>query len=415
MQLLLILFSVMTFTVESKSSVSAEGEWPFDYDVAYANTYNKGQVRAGDSAVLTVSHLEGITIEAVDVYVKSNKAGGAGIFTVKADGQNIATKSGSLKEWIGSYDNTESHPIALLSNRRNGVDELIVTLVGTENSLHIEKYVIQWTQASAGSVTLMRGFQTYATLTEESGGAGVVLPSMDNIANWQFVGWSETEFWTVYEEPQYRYAGTRYVPEPNDTLWAVYQYAEMPPERDFVEELYSGVYMYVNRDNHYALSGVPANGKMQYANANVYDDSQHYQIDFSEAKDTAYITHVPTGTPIGFDGTKMAAKASPWLVYHNSDQVLFYTTIKGKNYVLWLNVMAGDGSLYAGLWQVDPQDSPMGLQDTYMPVEVYAFTCHPETGLGVGMPHGDSQDRVVYFGIYELHIVDGHKYLRLRQ
>ena len=179
----------------------------------------------------------------------------------------------------------------------------------------------------------------------------------------------------------------------------------------YESEIASGTYMYVNRSEtaNLALTGVPADGKMQSATPDVYDANQHYEIELVGA-DTAYITHVPTGTPI-------AAKASPWRIYHEGDQTLFWTTIKGKNYVLWLNIQENGGSkeTYAGLFQTNPGSSPMGLMTTMMPTEIYAFTCHPEAMVGIDELESEvGNERVIQFGIYELHIRNGKKYIILK-
>ena len=63
MNLLLVLLSVMTFTVETKNSVTTNGQCPDDMEVAYNCSYQKGQVRAGDVATLTLGNLGGIAQE----------------------------------------------------------------------------------------------------------------------------------------------------------------------------------------------------------------------------------------------------------------------------------------------------------------------------------------------------------------
>ena len=57
MNLLLILLGVMSFTVQSKDAVKADGTWPYSMEATYACSYQKGDVRAGDEAVLTVTGL----------------------------------------------------------------------------------------------------------------------------------------------------------------------------------------------------------------------------------------------------------------------------------------------------------------------------------------------------------------------
>ena len=55
MNLLALIVSVMSFTVTSKESVTADGVWPYSMEANYHCTYQKGQVRQGDTAVISVS------------------------------------------------------------------------------------------------------------------------------------------------------------------------------------------------------------------------------------------------------------------------------------------------------------------------------------------------------------------------
>ena len=378
MKLLVIILSVMTWAVESKNTVTlAEGGTkPNDIEVSYANTYNKGQVRAGDEAVLTLSNMGGITVERVSLAMRANAKSGAGTIEVACNNTQLAEKSVSWQ--------SVSEDVEVFRGQQHDVDKLEIKVTGVQSSVYIDAFTIEYTPHAPMSVVLMRGDTPIDTLMEEQGMSGVMLPWLEDEDHWRFRGWSNTAFWTIYEEPTYHRANKRYNPA-NDTLWAVYQWEEVnTSERAFEEAGTSGVYMYVNRATNIALTGVPVNGKMGRAEANVYDDNQHYQITFI-GTDTAYLTHVPTGTPIGYSGTQVAAKASPWKVYYEGDQTLFWTTIAGKNYVLWLDIAhAGNyEDLYAGLFQADPGNSPMGLLGTMMPTELYAFTCHPEAMVGM--------------------------------
>lgn len=391
MRLFLILLSVMTWTVESKNAVqlTEESTVPYDIEAAYSNTYNKGQVRAGDVATLTLSHMGGITIEKVELAMRSNNGAGAGTVIVTADATEIAQKTVTWQ--------SVSEAVEVFSGAQTNVQTLTISVGGSQNSLYVDAFTITWSTAAARKVTLLKGDSIVATMSEITGGAGIVLPTLENVDYWRFVGWSETEFWTVYEKPDYYMPGTRYVPSADCQLWATYQYAEATGEREFATDLVSGGYMYVHRSDHMALNGVPEGGKMTRAPEDIYDSNQHYWIEFA-GTDTAYIEHIPTGQPIGYKGTEMATEFSPWLVYHQGDQTLFYTTIDGKNYVLWLNIQdkTNQAVTYAGLFQADPGPSPMGLQTTLMPTEIYAFTCHPETKVGIeNVPDSERSNRKI--------------------
>lgn len=391
--------------------MSGEGQWPYDMEVTYSNTYNKGQVRAGDTATLHFTHLEGIDVQEITVYVRSNKSGGAGIFTVLSNGKTVASKSGSFDEWTGSFDKDNYHPIVVLSQPVQAVDELIIQLVGTANSLHIEKYEIRYTSAAPRTVSLRKGNSVYAELTETSRGAGVWLPMLADTADWRFIGWSETEIWETHDYPRLYAGNSTYVPSEDCVLWATYAYHEVPLTA-YMNDVATGVYLYVNTENKMALCGVPEGGRMGFTSVDIEDMNQQYWVEFV-SPDTAYITHELTATPIGYSGTNLAATPSPWLVYHEGDETLFYMIYSGKSYVLWLNCMSGV-DLYAGLLQANVGHSPMKLQQTPIEGCEPLITCHPEHPQAVENVQSNAingERMLLQFGNYELRLVNGKKQL----
>lgn len=415
MNALLFILSVMTFTVQSKSSVSMDGIWP-SIQVEYSNTGTKGNVGENDVACLMLSELGGITVNQVDVYVNSNKTSGAGNFEVRANGSTIGTKTGNFKDWTGAYDNQNYHAISLLQSEVSNVHELTIQLIGSVSSLHIEKFVITYGNAPAKTVTLMNGNTVLNTLTEETGGQGVLLPTVPDIESWKFIGWSDIEFDERSSLPAFYQAYSKYYPSENCTLWAIYMYVE-ETEIVYVTDLSSGDYVYANRSSQLAMAGVPADGIIDRAAVNISDDEQIYSITFVGA-DTAYITHKKSGTPIGYTaGAKMTVAASLWLVYHDGDQTLFYAVINSKNYVLWLNVLdsGNEGTTYAGLLQANPGQSPMGLIAAQQGANEPIFTCHPERGMDIVAPNAEMPEYIMHFGIYELRIKNGQKQLRIQQ
>ena len=408
----ILLSFVMTFTVESKSSVKADGTFPsYDFDASYACTYQKGSVRTGDTATLNLYDLGGIQIDSIVLYLKSNKTAGSGIIRVQADGNQAVERNGSYKDWFGAYS-TDYQPLTVLRDYQRSVKNLTIQVVGTVNSLHIEKYVITYQAAPAHSVSLMVGNELYNELTEERGGTGVLLPSLPDRDSLQFVGWSETDFWTVTEMPDIWKAGERFYPLEDATLWSVWQYGE-PEDTAFVTELVTGQYLYVNSTADIALTGVPQNdGTMDIDFIDSSNPDQVYQITFL-SPDTATIQHVATGTYIGWQGKNLTAKASPWLVYHQGEETLFYTISNNKTYVLWLNIMDSYQNIYAGLLEATPGHAPLGLRKPRSTDSEAWFTCHPEDPTDTEEVHFDGSERIVRFGIYELHIKEGKKYLRI--
>lgn len=419
MKLLCIILAVMSWVVESKNSVSSQGTPPESCSAHYSCSYQKGTVRANDVATLQLTSLGGITIEGVEVYMRSNKSAGAGVLTLKVNDETITTKSGTFKDWTGDYDNESFHAISLLSTAVAGAQELEIQLEGTENSLYIEKYVITYTPVAPRTVTLFYGAREWGQLTEAQGGAGVVLPLVSDTANWYFAGWSDADFGSSTSKSHTLYAaGERFYPSADCSLWAVFAWQPLK-EEGYLIDLQSGTYLYVNSTSNQALSGIPAEGKMAAADVDNKNLNLHYYVDFTDAQ-TAYITHEATGTPIGYSGTEMAATASAWKVYHEGDQTLFYMTYENKTYVLWLNIQDKTGStFYAGLLSATPGTSPMHLQYVQTTGE-NTFTCHPEWAQGIDRTAEDQsgvQDKarfLMHLGQYDLLLINGQKMIRQR-
>lgn len=407
MKILLLILSVMTWTVQSKSSVTGSGDMPGNVEATYANTYNKGQVRAGDVATLTLSHLDGITVEKVSLAMRANTGSGKGRVSVVTNGQELTSREVTYEQ-VGEE-------VVVFEGQQDEVQTLVIRVTGEQNSLYVDAFSITWSKLSAPAhtITLMKGSRVYATLTEAEGGAGVILPVMPDTATWRFVGWSETEIWETYSLPELRYGNTVFVPESDCTLWATYAFHETLPAH-YMTDLQDGLYLYVDRTLDRALCGTPANGKMSFATPDVENANMQYWIEFA-SPDTAYITHGLTYTPIGHNGTQLVAEPSPWCVYHNGEHTLFYTLVNNKTYVLWLSCMDGGGSdVWAGLMQATLSDYPMSLQTVPIDGCDPLITCHPENPQDVETVTSETNsiNRVLMrFSNYELRLVNGHKQL----
>ena len=413
MNLLLVLLSVMTFTVETKNSVTMNGQCPYDMEVAYNCSYQKGQVRSGDVATLTLGNLGGIVIEKIEARVKSNKDSGAGTFEVQVNGNTVITKSGSLKNWVGMFDNQFYHAVCLLESSVSNVNNLTIQLTGSTSSLYIEKYEITYSNGPARTVTLMNGDDLYSTLKEETGGQGVTLPDLPGLTQWQFTGWTESPFESDYTAliSLYR-SGMKFYPSDDVMLWAVYAY--QPAPRGYATELVSGEYIYLHTFDKKAMSGLPENGKADVRAANTDDVSQCYSFVFDLPGDSATIRYAYTGEYIGYSGTKLATKKSKWAVFHEGDKTAFYISVSGKTYMLYPGIWDNDAE-YTKLIQVlDISLAPTALLSTAPQNEETWYSCFPARQQAVESPAVEGREVIVPFGIYELHIQDGHKKLRIR-
>lgn len=401
----------MSFLVETKNSVKPEGVWPYNMEAVYSCSYQKGTVRKGDQATLTLYGLEGISIQKISILVKANKQSGAGVFSVTADNQSIANVPVSFRSLNGESTYTS---LELFSGVCADVDELTIALDGTENSLYIEQYDITWANAAPRSVTLMNGADEYAVMTERTAGNGIVLPALPDTAEWKFVGWSETEIRATTQLPALFPAYAHYYPREDTYLWATYR-QQLSQEAVYMTEPESGVYLYVNRQTQIALSGIPEEGIMYPEMLNPHDEYQYYEITFPSPQ-TAYITHDPTGAPIGYEGKTLAVKPSLWQVYHSGEETLFYTTINEQTYILWLNIRDNNGeNLHVGLLNAPlGNPSPLALQKLPEQANEPLYTCHPENPQGITSVTASHDTYSVPFGIYELQITNGLKQLIIK-
>ena len=415
MNLLLVLLSVLTFTVETKNTVTmtGDGAWPYDIQVAYDCSYQKGQVRAGDVATLRLGNLGGMVVEQIEVSIKSNKTEGAGAFVVQANGETVSAKSGSMWNFFGLYDNQNYHIISLMEHSLTNVQSLTVQLTGTTSSLYIEKYVITYGYGPARTVTLMNGEEVFGTLKEEAGGQGVMLPSLASLPTWQFIGWTETPFESDYTALSSFYrSGMKYYPHEDATLWAVYEY--QPEPRVYATELVSGNYIYLNTIDYKAMSGLPDNGLMDVSMADIEDADQCYSIVFNATGDSATIAYAVTGTFIGYLGTKLTTSKSNWAVFHEGNKTAFHITINGKTYVLFPGMIKNSIEV-TGLFQTnDVTQSPTAILSTEPLMEEPWYSCFPQRLQALENTMVKPNEIIVPFGIYELRIRDGHKQLRLR-
>ena len=418
MKWLLVILSVMTFTVKDKQTVTMDGEWPYDIEVSYANTYNKGQVREGDTAVLRLGGLEHVALDTVRVWLRSNKSGGAGVLTMTADGERLFEQSGTYAEWFGAYDNTDFRPLVWQGAKTLTEGTMQIQLAGTANSLHIDRYEVTYrmNEAASHSVTLMRGNEEVRTLTESASGQGVQLPALPDEGAWHFAAWTEQPFHQMSTMPMSWIEAGAFVPESDCTLWAVYEY-RMAETEAMVTDPADGVYVYADTQTGRAMSGGVTNGKAGTSIMNRFDPNQQYHVHFI-TDSTATIQHISTGGYIGFSGTSLSAAASAWQVYHEGTKTAFYAVVNTKTYILWPDKLQNDGTTYNTqlVFTEDITWTPTALLSTEPLMEEPVLTCYPEYGLGTeGIKEMKNEGIVIPFGIYELKIENGKKQLRIER
>ena len=405
MNLLALILSVMSFTVTSKNSVTAEGTWPYSMEANYHCPYKSGQVRQGDTAVIVVSGLDGITIEQVEVEMRSNKSSGSGTFYVKVNGREIAYK------WIADLTDTLT-TIDLGIAPQIGVNEIEVSLVGVTNSLYINKYTFHWSQGTTHTVTLNKGNETIDALS----GAEVQLPKMDDEGEWAFIGWTDRPFYVKNEPLQTLLPAGTYRPTDDITLWAVYEYQARWEDR-IATELQNGVYIYADASSGMAMQGSVWNNRTETDAINLNNRMQWYEVLFDEAGlATIRLLYVYGEEYIGFQGTKLVNKPSKWQVYHSGEQTAFYTMVNNKTYILWPDMLdEATGTFTAQLIETNNlTETPTVLLATD---ETITMTCYPEIGFDIETVNGDERtakgEWIIPLGNYRLIIKDGKKQLEV--
>ena len=416
--LLFLLSAVMTLTVQDKRTVKAEGAWPKDMKATYYNTGSKGSVTSKDTATLTLSGLDGVEVEKVLVYVRSNKSAGAGVITMTADGQALYQKDGTYQEWFGAYNNTDYQPIGWSGEQT--ASTLEVQVMGTTNSLHIEKYEITWTevQAQAYSVTLMTdGVSEVVQETEV--GSGILLPERADKDGWFFAGWTSNELMEATDEqPEIWQAGERYYPKKDVTLWAVWTDVQPPTgERQVAPE--DGYY--VLELYEYLLTGDVNNGLMTLVHNDAVYTEDLYYLDFNTADTTCTIRNYVSNAYVGYNATATALRQaesvwhyrvlqdSTWLfIAKEEENTVWILFQKYEEEAAWLSdYRLGDNPCCAwSLYRVpDPEQTPR-------------WWCHPNTEGVVLTNEGVNEltnERVIPWGPFELVIKNGRKVLRIRE
>lgn len=322
-------------------------------------------------------------------------------------------------EWFGSYDNTNYKPIGWTGTKQLIDGTLVIEVVGTVNSLHIEKYEITWSQpaATTHSVTLMTE-GVAQVLTESAPESGVVLPDRPDQNGLYFAGWAPEEVDKTSNQPFMLEAGTLYQPKKDITLWAVWSNIQEPTwEKHPTPE--SGYYTM-------DLFGLTLTGTVNNGIVPMVDHSEMiyandlYYIDFNTTDATCTIRNYAANEYIGFNDARNALRAveSAWQYRILLDSTwLFIAKEEGSK--AWVLFQKGSSS-EAWLSDYTLGDSPINIWNLYKlpdPNVQRQWTSHPSVD-AVEVVNSEELrvkgEWIIPFGIYDLIIKDGKKYLRLK-
>lgn len=147
--------NAVKYTVSSKNSVTIENA-PDNTSATYLQTYQTtSQITSGNSATLTLSGYEGLTITGFTLSMKSNASKGAGSLTVTSGSTTIyeiENNNFNSAAWNGSYSSNYvdiSRDVTTLYEVQSN-ENVVFTITATSNSLYIQSFIVYYsTQANS--------------------------------------------------------------------------------------------------------------------------------------------------------------------------------------------------------------------------------------------------------------------------
>ena len=442
MKWLCILATITSFLIESKSSVTTDGAFPNGTPtVAYECSYKKGQMTKGHHATLTLEGWQNTEISRITLSMKSNKSSGAGRLSVTMDGNCVwRIDDSSFENWAGGYSTAYvpiTHTFSPAVKATKG--DITISVEATENSLYIEKYEIEWTQEQARPyvVSLIEdGTTVYAQLYEPTVGAGVVLPTLPDVGQWYFKGWSEQPVSETDDTPSLFFPNSVYYPTRDVSLYATY--SDYPPpalQKTQRIDCQSGYYAMAFPISQRALEGAfdasitgintcdaPTQTTEDGWQERLFDitGDMVYYIDFL-TDTTAQIIHAATNQYIGYKDNKVCQGNSIWRYRVVKDSTVAFYIPRDATRSRALMAQYDDQLL---LWKGDIPtfiDSLLCHQALLYEADYYtgsvSWTSYP---YGQGTENAESiwcapQEHLIQFGIYKLHIRQSKKRLLLRE
>ncbi len=437
-----LLALVATFTVATKSTVEQSGVVPVGTEADYFCNYQKGSVRAGDSAVFELSGWKNIEIDKVVLSMKSNKNSGSGSMVMTMDGKTVwSIANSTFKDWSGKYTTSYTSIEHVFSPAKQlSKGQIHIRIEGTDNSIYIESYsfTYHYAEPQPYTVDLYSGQTKQQSLIESAVGSGVRLPKLEDRNGWYFVGWSEIMIASVTQKPALLSAGSMYYPSSNTELWAVYADAEEPQVRRVQQvNCQSGYYAIGSSILKIAYAGsVGSDGLIATKEINLttedsvwyerqFDitDNMIYYIHFAEDS-TATIQHVASGTFVGYtSGKKYTNTDTEWRYRVMEDSTIaFYldqTEEEGMEgmVVIWgASYNRAEDAFYGEPWpkmikntmvrsQLLLYEVPMNEQDVHYTTQI--------DKVDIQTIYDEGTEYVVPIGIYQMHIRNGKKTLIL--
>lgn len=133
----------VTYTVASKTSVTASGTVPADVTATFSNngTNNNDQLTGGKTMTLTLSGFQH-QVERIVLSMKTNKSGGAGSITATVGGTEYFSKN-----YDGGYTTTyKDYELNRDADAEKLSGDIVIKIAATENSLYCQSFTIYYTE-----------------------------------------------------------------------------------------------------------------------------------------------------------------------------------------------------------------------------------------------------------------------------
>lgn len=428
----------VTYSVASSNSLESSGVVPEGVRAEYVksgSTGQKGQMTAGNSTDLLLYDWSGICIDSVCLSMRSNTSSGAGSLCMRIGDELvwiIEDTDFAHVNWNGSFT-TGWVDITQSIGQTVGVGQDVnIHIEASKNSLYINSYTIYYTipEPVTHYVKFISGVgQDPPILTEESPQMGIVLPELCDTMPWYFLGWSESEVLEQDSCPKLFIGGSRYYPQTDCCLWAVYadKKSGIPATKAV-----SGEYVIVDAFWQRALSSEVVDGCIATQSVGLEEEDAYYYLVSAIDADMVYrveiegelltITHNATQKSVGFDG-ELATKASMWhyRILDDGTWCIYFEEEEGHK-VLYLGYgadgMEDDIVAYAAAINLDKMTR--NALRLYPHVQKH-YTTWPfgkfDAVESVKKPEliEKNTEYIIYFGNYELRVRNGNKYLHLHR
>lgn len=182
---------VVTYTIDSKTSVATTGLTPTGSSATYAQTYStQGQATSGNTITLTISGFsKGTIINSIVMNMRSNGSAGAGGLTYSADSganQTLIAAATNFNAWgDNSSYGTTYRDVTIGSNLNISVTtSFVLTLTASTNSLYVSSYTISYAYADPTFTVAPLSHEVY---TGENAASTVTVANFDTDPTLEYV------------------------------------------------------------------------------------------------------------------------------------------------------------------------------------------------------------------------------------